>query len=203
MIYFGTKKIYELSSYKGLKYFRQSFLFFALAYFSRSFIKFFLFYFDASKILNISRNASYILISHLTLFIFIYISSIAIFYLAYSLMWKKWRSEKLILTLLHLIAVLFALVILFSNSIAYYILINIAIIVFVSFCIYSSYNGNKIKKRSHKLYIIYFLLSGFWLLNVIEILIPSYLENFQILIYISSLTLFLIMLYKVLKKAGD
>lgn len=27
MIYFGTKELYELSSYKGIKYFRQAFLF--------------------------------------------------------------------------------------------------------------------------------------------------------------------------------
>ena len=31
MIYFGTKELYKLTSHKGIKYFRQSFLFFAFA----------------------------------------------------------------------------------------------------------------------------------------------------------------------------
>ena len=31
MVYFGTKELYELSSYKGIKYFRQAFLFFAIS----------------------------------------------------------------------------------------------------------------------------------------------------------------------------
>ena len=30
MIYFGTREIYNLSSYKGIKYFRQAFLLFAI-----------------------------------------------------------------------------------------------------------------------------------------------------------------------------
>ena len=40
MVYFGTKELYELSSYKGIKYFREAFLFFAIAYAFRSVIKF-------------------------------------------------------------------------------------------------------------------------------------------------------------------
>ena len=39
IIYFSTREMYELSSYKGLKYFRLAFLFFAVAYFFRSFIQ--------------------------------------------------------------------------------------------------------------------------------------------------------------------
>ena len=39
LIYFETKELYELSSHKGIKYFRRSFLFFGIAYFVRYFIK--------------------------------------------------------------------------------------------------------------------------------------------------------------------
>ena len=67
MIYFGTKELYKLSSHEGIKYFRQSFLFFALAYFFRSFIKIILFYFDAGEI-----RALLPIFGNITLFIFMY-----------------------------------------------------------------------------------------------------------------------------------
>ena len=44
LVYFGTKEIYELSSHKGIKYFREAFLFFAIAYFFRFLIKVILFH---------------------------------------------------------------------------------------------------------------------------------------------------------------
>ena len=54
MIYYSTKEMYELSSYKGIKYFRQAFLLFAIAYFFKSFIKILLVYFGTSRILDIN-----------------------------------------------------------------------------------------------------------------------------------------------------
>ena len=52
MVYYATKEMYELSSYKGIKYFRQAFLFFAIAYFFRYFIQFFLVFFNIKDILT-------------------------------------------------------------------------------------------------------------------------------------------------------
>ena len=48
MVYYGTKELYELSSYKGIKYFRQAFLFFAIAYFFRYSIRFILSFFNTN-----------------------------------------------------------------------------------------------------------------------------------------------------------
>src|SRR3989339_748726 len=41
MIYFGTKELYELSSHKGIKYFRLSFLFFAIFYYFFNYYNFY------------------------------------------------------------------------------------------------------------------------------------------------------------------
>src|SRR3989339_145081 len=70
MIYFGTKELYELSSHKGIKYFRLSFLFFAIAYFFRSFIKFIVMYFNIETIFNFSPKTFGILFGPATMFVF-------------------------------------------------------------------------------------------------------------------------------------
>ena len=85
MVYFATKELDELSSYKGINYFRKAFLFFALAYFFRTLIKFILVFFNIPRILEFSPK----FLGPISLFLFMYFSSIAIFYLLYSVVWKK------------------------------------------------------------------------------------------------------------------
>jgi hypothetical protein len=190
MIYFGTKEIYELTNHKGIKYFRQTFLFFAIAYFFRSFIKLLFIQFQISKILTLN------VLGPITLLLFIYFSSIAIFYLLYSVMWKKWNSKKLLL--LHFLAILLAIITLLGNSISY-LGINLLLLLFLIFTIYKSK-----KKSKHKiLYLNYILLSIFWVLNILDILIPNFLKTFQLIIYFASTIVFLTILYKVLKNSGN
>jgi len=195
MIYFRTKDLYKLSSHKGIKYFRQSFLFFALAYFFRSFIKLILFYFDAGEIRTLLP-----IFGNITFFVFMYFSSMAIFYLIYSVMWKKWESNSIVY-LFHLVAFAIAItIILFRNPFIYF-LINLLLLVFIVFVFYKSYKQSK-KKKSHNLYFIYLLLFIFWIFNVIDILIPNYLRTFQLFIYLISLGIFLSILDKVIRKTG-
>ena len=195
MIYFGTKELYKLTSHKGIKYFRLSFLFFAVAYFFRSFIKIILLHFEIDKL-----RAILPIFGDITFFIFMYFSSIAIFYLLYSVMWKKWKS-KLIIYLFHLTALAIATTIsLFRNQTIYF-LINILLFVFILFTVYTSYKQSK-KKKSLNLYFIYLLLFVFWILNILDVLIPTFLKTFQLFIYLTSLGVFLLILYKVIKKAG-
>jgi hypothetical protein len=82
MIYYATKEVYELSSHKGIKYFRLSFLFFAIAYFSRYFIMFILNFLNLDNLFFISPRS----IFSASLFVFIYSSSMAIMYLLCSVM---------------------------------------------------------------------------------------------------------------------
>ena len=184
MIYFGTKELYKLSSHNGIKYFRQSFLFFALAYFFRSFIKIILLYFGKSELMNFLP-----IFGSVTLFIFMYCSSIAIFYLLYSVMWKRWKSKSTIY-LFHIIALILATTIpLFRNHTIYF-LINILLFIFIASTVYLSYKQSS-KKKSHNLYIIYLMLFIFWIFNIIDVLVPSFLQTFQLFIYLISLGIFL------------
>jgi len=199
MVYYGTKELYELSSYKGIKYFRQAFLFFAIAYFFRSFIKFVLFYFSIREIFEFSPRV----FGSLTLFIFMYFSSIAIFYLLYSLMWKKWNGNSKKVYLLHGIALIIAALSVISRNPLMHFGLNALLFLLVVFIGYNSYKSSKSKTKGHNLYAIYLLLSLFWIFNIIDILIPNFLENFKLFIYLVSSGIFLLILYKVLKKSGN
>jgi hypothetical protein len=198
MIYYATKDMYELSSYKGIKYFRQAFLFFALAYFFRYFIKFFLFIFNAQGIMEISQ----MFVGPISLFIFIYLSSMAVFYLLYSFMWKKWNHGRLTVLLFNILALLVAFIIIFSRTIGVYLILNLILLFIFIFVLIIAYKDYK-KKKGKGLFVIYLLLSIFWVLNVIDILIPMFFEIYRLLIYLASISLFMIILYKVLKKSGE
>jgi hypothetical protein len=195
MIYFGTKELYKLTSHKGIKYFRLSFLFFALAYFFRSFIKIILLYFEKSELITFLP-----IFGSITIFIFLYFSSMAIFYLLYSVLWKKWKSE-LTIYLFHLLALIIATTTLLSRNTSTYFLINILLFVFISLTVYISYKQSK-KKKKHNLYIIYLLLFVFWIFNVIDILVPNFLQIFQLFIYLVSIGIFLTIFYKVIRKTN-
>jgi len=196
MVYHATKEMYELSSYKGLKYFRQAFLFFAAAYFFRYFIQFFLVFFNIQDILEFSPRY----IGWISLFLFLFSSSMAVFYLLYSVMWKKWNHSKSRILLFNLLALIIAWIGSSFRGIGVSLVLNLILLVFVSFVLFIAY---KDKRKGKSLFIIYLLLFIFWALNVIDILIPKFLQWYNLLIYLSSIGLFMIILYKVLKKAGN
>jgi len=173
MIYFGTKNIYKLSSYKGINYFRSAFLFFAIALFFHSFIKFILFYFKFGRIIDFRFGA-------IPMFLFMYFSLISIFYLIYSIVWKKWRNIRVFH--FHIVALIISL---------------ISIFIFLVVIVYNLYK----KSKNKNLYLIYSLLLIFWILNIIDVMIPNFFQ-FQIIIYLASLTIFMAITYKVLKKIG-
>jgi hypothetical protein len=202
MIYYGTKELYELSSHKGIKFFRQAFLFFALAYFFRSFIKLILFHFNVRGLFSISPRLLNPLVSHITLILFMYFSTMAIFYLLYSVMYKKWNYKHRTY-LFHIVAVFLAVFSVISRNPFSYLGSNLLLLVFVLVGVYVSYKNSKKKTKGHNLYVIYILLLFFWILNIIDILIPTFFQNFQLLIYLISSGIFLLMLYKVLKRIGS
>lgn len=192
MVYLGTKELYELSSHKGLKYFRQAFLFFALAYFFRSFIQFML----MSLGLNIRSFEN---MGVWILFLFLYASTLAILYLLYSVKWKTWKKHPWLVYVFHVLAIAISLVSIFVGTITILLLIQILLFIFVAL---TSYPIHKKQKKKHNLYAIYLLLFAFWILNVISILIPDFLQTFNMLLYLASITILLLILYKVIKKTG-
>lgn len=195
MIYFSTKKLYELSSHKGIKYFRNSFLIFAFAYFFKSFVKFSSIIFNQKVILGISPY----LLSFMSSFIFIFLNSIAIFCLLYSIIWKK-IDYKLMPSLFYIIAFIISIIMLLSKNPLTYLIVNLFLLILSIGIIYAAKNTNK--NKPNKMYSTYFLLSIFLILNIIDTFIPNFLQSFQLIIYLSSLGIFLVILYKVLTKIG-
>jgi len=191
--------MFELSSYKGIKYFRQAFLFFAIAFFFRYFIKFLLMFFNLKEVLEISP----MFIGGISLFIFLYSSSMAVFYLLYSVMWKKWNHSKLKIYLFNFFALIIAIVgVLFRGFFINLILIA-ALLFFISFILFLAYKNLRGSKKGKSLYLIYFLLFVFCIFNIIDILIPRFLQLYQLVIYLISAFIFMIILYKVLKRTGN
>ena len=131
-----------------------------------------------------------------------YFSAMAIFYLLYSVMYKKRNYENKIY-LFHVISVVLAVFSVVSRNPFSYLGLNILLLVFVLVIVYISYKNSKKKTKGHNLYAIYVLLLFFWILNIIDILIPTFFQNFQLIVYIASSGIFFLMLYKVLKKAGS
>jgi hypothetical protein len=199
LVYHATKEMYDLSKYNGIKFFRYAFLFFAVAYFFRYFIQFVLLSLGLNSILDFSPN----FIGWISLFVFLYSSSMAVFYLLYSLMWKKWGDSKSKNLLFHLLAIVIALIGLSFRGAEMYLILNIIILGFVFFVLSIAYKDSKKKKKEKSLFIIYLLLFIFWILNVIDILLPSFLQLFQLIIYLISISLFMVILYKVLRKSGN
>jgi len=197
LIYFGTKELYQLSSHKGIKYFRLAFLFFAISYFFRSIIKFSLLFLDPKQLMN---NFP-ILFGPLPKLIFIYFSSIAVFYLLYSVLWKKLETKNL-LPFFHALAILLALATNLFNDSLFYLIINLILLVFVAIVFLVSHKDSKKKKKKSWFYLIYLLLFVFWGLNILDILVQTFLQTFQLLIYLASTAIFLFILYRVLRRTG-
>jgi hypothetical protein len=198
MVYFGTKELYELSSHKGIKYFRQSFLFFALAYFFRSSIIFLVSIFQKSMILDLSPRFFGIL----TLLIFMYTSTMAVFCLLYSVIWKRFNNEKSIY-LFHIAAIALSIMTGFIREMQVLLGLQIILFVFVIIFEYAAHKNSSNKKKGKSLYLIYILLFAFWTLNVIDILAPRSLGNSKLMLYLLSIGIFLTILYKVLKRSGS
>ena len=198
MIYFGTKELYELSAHKGIKYFRQAFLYFAFAYFFRYSIKFLLMFFDRTILFGNPKQMMFL--GGITpLFAFMYFSSIAIFSILYSVTYQKFDKKDKLLILFQILAIAIALAsVIFKNNLAYLILNGILFL----FSLLSVLILQKGKKKN-KLNAIYILLLLFWIMNIVDILIPNFFQTFQLGIYLISVILFLIMLYKVLRKCGS
>ncbi len=198
MIYFGTREIYDLSSYKGIKYFRQAFLFFGIAYFSRFIIQFMVMSSNLRGIFEVYP----MILGYIALFVFMYLNSISIFYLIYSMSWKKWKDKSKMVPIFHAVAIIIALLsIAFRNSI-FYLGLNLVLLIYaIIMTLIASYNQRHNLKKNNLL-AIYLLLFIFFILNVFSVLVPIFLEPLKLFIYLISLGIFLVILYKVLRKSG-
>jgi len=194
IIYFKTSGIYKLTSHKGIKYFRITFLFFAASYFLRFFTKILL----LGLLLSGTRPHAREIIP-LTSLLLLYTGFMATLYLLYGLSRK--RLGKILpetTDILHVVAIVLSSIILFLNVPIIFIAIILALMFYLLFVGYSDYIKSK-RKALPQFYIVYFLLILFSMLNIVDILIPDVFGAIQTVIYIFSISLFLLILYKVLK----
>jgi len=127
----------------------------------------------------------------------------AVFCLLYSVMWKKWDNKKLKLYLFNILALIIALITILFRSRFTYLILNFILLMFIIFTLFKAYTNSRNNEKAKNLYITYFILSIFWVLNIINILIPKFLELFQLIIYLASTLLFMIILYRVLRNIGN
>lgn len=196
LIYFGTRELYELSSHKGIKYFRRAFIFFAVAYFAR-FITQFIF-----LSLEIPRNymTQLGLTSLLALFIFMYATTAAILYLGASVH-SGFFNKKYKEVIIHVFSLAIALLGIATQNIAILLLAQVIIVAALAITTYN--REKKSKKKSPKIFLLYSALAIFLMLNILDLALPNFFQLTKILIYLFSITIFLFLLYRVSKRAGN
>jgi len=198
LIYASTKKMYNISKYPGIKYFRESFLFFAIAYFFKSFLSFLLFIFDFHEVIEFSN----VFLGVITIFFFMYASTMAIFYLVYSVAWKNFRESRYTVPLIHVFALVISAVSIMIREAGILILLQVLLFLFVAGRNFSSYRKLGKNKRAGSIYIIYLFLFIFWMLNLADSLVSGFGAIFELVVSMVSIGLFLLILYKVTRIVG-
>jgi len=196
VIYFKTKDMYELTKYKGIHYFRNAFLFFGFAYLIRFFLHLMMISRMTFDFFIPMREINPILIAGTG-----YLSTMAIFYLVYSTVWKKIKANHF-LVYSNIIAVLISFISFAYRS--HFILISLQLILLLAAVILSFRNHSQHKKTSH-IKTLYILILIFWLVNLF-LIGPGMggrrsflLFEVQMTLQVLSLAVFFTIYYKVSK----
>ena len=191
LIYFRTRESYELTKYQGIKYFRGAFLFFGLSYVLRFLL----------SMAFLSRIAFDLIVPRSMLIpLFIlplgYFSTIGIFYLVFSSIWKRFKGRNLLI-LGHSTAILLSVISFFTRSHLILLLFQSTLLIFG---VILSSIMHKSENRVSQIRILYFLVSLLWLINlwVIDRTRPL---SFEIDIFseLISLAVFIVIYYKISK----
>lgn len=192
LIFLRTKKLYDLSAHRGIKAFRDTFLFFGIA-----------FIINYAIILLSGSNLPY---SNISFFggisleiIFYYCLSMAGFSLAYSLVWKNLEDDKIFI--LHIVALVISLLNVFViNTIMY--ITQIAVLSYATMISYSNHKAarNKGKPSFMQLYFIGLVLALLgYTTNFISGILRPLFPWVYLYTYIITISVFLIFLYGVMK----
>jgi len=189
LIYLKTKEIYDLTNHKGIYYFRNTFLFFGLAYLFRFIFMSFLLTkitFDVYHPFGLFMIFSLVLSG--------YCSTMAILSLTYSTIRKKLPLKNFTLTS-NVIAIFISVVALVSRLPFFLMLSQAVLLIFtVSYLLY-----NKSWKIS-QLFILYFMLFLFWILDLFALGSMKHLQfEITIVLQILSIAVIGIIYYKVVK----
>ncbi len=191
LIYFKTRESYELTKYEGIKYFRGAFLFFGLSYVMR-----FLF----SVVLLSTIAFDFIVPRRMFIPLFIlplgYFSTIGVFYLIFSSIWKRFKGKNLLI-IGHSVAVFLSIISFFTRSHLILLLFQSALLVFG---VALSSIVHKREKKVSQIRILYLLVSVLWLINLWIIGRPKPF-SFEIGLFFEliSLAVFIVIYHKISK----
>jgi len=194
-IYRKTHDSYELSRHKGIRYFRDAFLFFGLSYLVR-----FLF----NPIMASVLDFDFVLPRGLMILLFLlplgYFSTAAIFYLIFSSVWKRFDNKKMLMVG-HGIAVLLPLASLLTGSRTILLYLQTALLLLAAVLSHFAPKGGGIKKLSQTR-ILYILISALWLINlwIVDRVRPSFF-GVDLFFQVVSIIVFIVIYYKVSKWA--
>ena len=192
LIYFKTRDILKLSSHEGIKYFRYTFLFFGLSSLIRFLIREYAVTFfmqgPGRTLLNIELASALLII---------YTHMLAALFLVYSICWKNLGRLKNRPWALYFIALIPIALTAMTGQSAVYLVSQVFLIAYGIGVIHS-----KPHKKKSQMHIIYDLLLLFWMLNILDTIVPNFLVAWQLAIYAASLWLFLMIFGKVHKCLG-
>lgn len=191
LIYRKTKESYELTKHKGIQYFRDAFLFFGLSYTLRFFF----------SIIMLSTVEFELIMpgyffSPWFILLLGYFSTMGIFYLIFSSVWKSFDNKKMLI-FGHSIAILLSLISFFTRS--HFMLINLqcALLITAAILGFVMHLG---KNKLSQIKILYLLVSGLWLINLLVInQRRPFMFGIEIFFYIVSLIVFIVIYSKVSK----
>ena len=178
IIAYRVNMLYRLSNYKGMRYFRNSFIFFFLAFLFRYIWK-----------LDIS------LIHNYALFFFIYTISMAGFYLAYSLVWKnfeKYKIQKEIM--LHGIAVIIAVSDLYLGRMYFMFITQFAVLSYAIIISYSNYKQSGTAMSQLYFITLSLALIGY-IVNFLNNIIAPLFQIFTYYVYAITAGMFVLFLF--------
>jgi hypothetical protein len=192
-----SHRLFKLSSYEGIRYFRNAFLFYAIAYIFR--------YIFGGFVVYGIINANYL---NLIRIVFEFFTIIAGFFLLYSLLWKRIEGSRgnfssiLNLRILIFYVMAFIISILDYTWNTYYFMFFSQIIIFICAAIisYINYIKNGEKGRFLKFYflaMILALVSG--ILNTATAIYLNWDRGVLFYVYIINIVIFLLFLYGIVR----
>jgi len=157
LIFYKTREIYNLTKHKGIRYFRDAFLFFGLSYVLR-----FLF-----SIILVSRIAfDFILPRYFFMPTFIlimgYFSTMAIFYIIFSSVWKNFDNRILVI-LGHSVSILLSVICFLTESHMMLFFLQLVLLIIAAMLILAMRKDGKKSFQTKGLYLLTLVL---WLINL-------------------------------------
>lgn len=197
IIYFKTKEFYELTKHKGIKYFRNAFLFLAVAHIFRLISNFFMI--SEAGPLRMMDSFDQIVVG-IGFSSFTILSFLGILFLTYSSIYKK--IQKGIFSknysLYIIAAILFIPIFLFDNM-RVFLIMQTLLILFAFIMSSLSFEKQSKRKRKHSTHLLYGLFLLFWIVGMFAAEINPVYLGVKIIAYLIALLMILLILYKIIK----